>query len=56
METDTLMDITRRIDNLESQVRAISDHLKIVLLYSPQKYEVVSKEKLEKEMTAAVIK
>jgi len=47
-------EILHRLENLESQIRAITDHLKIVLIYSPQKYEVMTKADLEKTSTMPV--
>jgi len=49
MDSEAIIDLNRRVDNLEAQVRALADHLKIVLLYNPQKYEVMTKEQLEKD-------
>jgi len=45
---DNLVDVNRRLDNIDAQLRALADHLGIVLMYQPQKYEIVTKKELEK--------
>ena len=54
MDSEAILDLNRRLDNLEAQVRAIADHLKIVLMYSPQKYDVMTKEQMEKQLMPTV--
>jgi len=42
------IELYKRIEDLEAQVRAISEHLKIVIIQKPKRFEVMTEKELEK--------